>query len=86
MLNVNSEYLGFKNIQKRSIEAFNKVLMFGVDFLYHFQEKSSIFLYFENIKKRELSKMYKIFVQKLREKFIGFRLINVLSYNSLQLL
>ena len=81
LLNINSGYLGFKNIQKRSIEAFNKVLMFGVEFLSPFQENYSIFLYFENVKKRQLYKIYQLCIKKLKINFLGFRLINTIPHN-----
>ena len=55
--------------------------MFGVEFLSPFQEKYSIFLYFENVKKWQLYKIYLFFIKKLKINFLGFRLINIIPHN-----
>jgi hypothetical protein len=81
LLSTNSGYLGFKNIQKRSVEAFNKVLMFGIKFLYSFKRNYYAFFYFENVKKSKLAKIYKAFIKKLKIKFLGFSMINKIPHN-----
>ena len=81
LLNINSGYLGFKNIQKRTTEAFNKVLLFSMEFLSRFQDKYYIFLKFESIKKRELYKIYNFLKKKLKISVIGFKIINRIPHN-----
>jgi hypothetical protein len=81
LLNINSGFLGFKNIQKRTAEAFNKILSFGVKFLSRFNEKYSIFLKFENIKKWELHKIHKVLIQKLKLTFVGFKVVIKIPHN-----
>lgn len=81
LLNINSGYLGFNNIKKRTTEALNKVLFFGFDFLSKYTENYYLFLKFENIKKRELRKLYKVCLKKLKLTFFGFRVVNKLPHN-----
>jgi len=54
----NSGSVGFKNIQKRSSEAFNVLLKAGIKFILSI-EKHCIFLKFEGVKEDILQNLYK---------------------------
>lgn len=61
LLSISSGCIGFNNSHKNSIEAFNKILLFSVEFLSKYNKSYKIFLKFENVRKHELLKIYKIF-------------------------
>lgn len=81
LLSLNSGCLGFKDIKKRTPEALNKILLFSIDFLSQFPTDSFILLKFENMKKNEFKKAYKLFVKKLKFSFLGFKCLIKIPHN-----
>lgn len=84
LLNISSGSLGFKNIQKRSIAAFNKLLVFGVEFVSCYKNTNLITFKFENLKKVVLYNIYKLFLKKLKKNFIGFEIANKIPHNNVR--
>jgi hypothetical protein len=82
LLNTSSGSLGFKNIQKRSLAAFDKILSFGIEFTSCYPNNNYIFFKFENVKKVKLYKLYKAFFKKLKKRFIGFEISNKIPHNN----
>ena len=73
----------FKNIQKRSVEAFNFNLQAAVDFIILNNNKENIFLHLEGIQFKLLRKIYKFFFNKLRKyniQILGFKIVNLISH------
>ena len=81
LLSINSGYLGFKNIQKRSNAALHKLLIFGVKYIYSLKGHYSVFFHFENVKKTSMVTIYKLFIKKLKVSFLGFSLLNKIPHN-----
>jgi len=81
LLNISSGSLGFKNIQKRSLVAFNKLLAFGVEFISCYKNTNLITFKFENLKKVILYNIYKLFLKKLKKGFIGFEIVNKIPHS-----
>lgn len=81
LLNISSGCLGFKNIQKRSLVAFNKILGFGIEFISCYKNTNWITFKFENLKKAVLYNIYKLFLKKLKKGFIGFEIANKIPHS-----
>jgi len=81
LLSINSGYLGFKNIQKRSNDALNKLLIFGVKYISSLKGHHSVFFHFENVKKTSMVTIYKLFIKKLKFNCLGFSLLNKIPHN-----
>jgi len=76
--------LKFRNIEKKSIEAFNFSLNSAVEFILINNNLSNLFLKLEGIKFNFLKKIYKFFSNKLKKytiNFLGFKNINMIAYN-----
>lgn len=82
--NINSGCLGFKNIQKRTIDALYSILNFVFEFTLRIQGISFIILRLEGIKYYYLNKIYNFFIKKLRKHriyLLGFKVINSIPHN-----
>lgn len=80
----NSGVLGFKNMNKKDIEAFRLILLNGLKFILKFEDKKKIFLKLEGQKKSLLREVYKQLLnlsKKFNFKILGITLVNKISFN-----
>ena len=76
--------LGFKNIQKRTKDAFQNLLSASLQYLLNLSTKNKILIKIEGTKKDTLNEIHTQFIRVLKSyKFVVFalRLINKISHN-----
>jgi ribosomal protein S11 len=75
--------LGFKNIQKRSKEAFQNLLLSGIQYVLNLGNTYKLFISIDGAKKINLQLIYTKFISilKLHLRIFAVRLINKVSHN-----
>jgi hypothetical protein len=69
-------------MEKRTASAFKTILNLGLKFLSIFNSSSYIYiLNFQNVKKMQLYKIYKLFITKVKMSLIGFKIVNKIPHN-----
>ena len=81
---VNAGKLGFKNIQKRTVEVLKMILISGFKFILGIGKNNYLFLKLEGTKKLVFSSIFKQFlnlIKKYNFKFLGTKIINKIAHN-----
>ena len=74
----------FKNIEKRTNDAFIALLDNIIQYLIHLKTKNFIFLKLEGLSKKNLKQIYDYFIKILNIqniKFAGFKILNKVAHN-----
>lgn len=76
--------LGFKNIEKRNREAFQKLLTVGIQYILNLETKNNFFIKIEGATKEFLQQIYIQFINKLvsyKRTIFAIKLLNKTSHN-----